>query len=138
MVGRAPTSPESSIGSGCHILLYTTTQGAPVRWRLLSANNREIGRGLLDYPDPETSRIAIRELQRDVVLLDQRIRRIEPNRWLWEVYQARVPVAMSGRPFDRLIRCEQAVDRFVGQFANATVSGTVIYTAARRWGSDAS
>lgn len=133
--GRAPTSRDTATGTGCHLVLYATTSDAPVRWRLLSANNREIGRGLIDYPDAESSCMAIKELQRDVVLLDRRIRRIEPNRWLWEVYQGRLPVAMSGRPFDRLIRCEQSVERFVGQFADAAVNATVIYTAARRWGS---
>jgi hypothetical protein len=133
--GPAPKSCESSIGAGCHILLYAATPDAPVRWRLLSANNREIGRGLLGYPDAESSCIAIKELQRDVAILEPRIKRVEPNRWLWEVYQGRVLVATAGRPFDRLIRCEQSVERFVGQFAYATVTANVIYTAARRWGS---
>lgn len=136
--GRAPKSRESPINAGCHILLYAATPDAPVRWRLLSGNNREIGRGLLDYPDAESSCIAIKELQRDVALLDRRIKRVEPNRWLWEVYQGHVPVAMAGRAFDRLIRCEQAVERFVGQLADASVTATVSYTAARRWGSVAS
>jgi hypothetical protein len=131
----APESHESSIGAGCHILRYATTPDAPVRWRLLSANNREIGRGLVDYPDAESSCIAIKELQRDVAILEPRIKRVEPNRWVWEVYQGRVLVAMAGRTFDRLIRCEQSVERFVGQLGDATVTATVVYTATRRWGS---
>ena len=120
------------------VQLYAATADAPVRWRLLSGNNRESGRGLDSYADVESCRIAIKELQRDALELERRIRRAEPNRWMWELQLDAVPVVMAAHPFDRLIRCEQAVGQFVALFADAVVNPVLVVTAARRWGSVAS
>jgi len=120
------------------VQLYAATSDAPVHWRLLSGNNRENGRGLDSYSDFESCRIAIKELQCYAVDLERRIRRAEPNRWVWELQLDGVPVATAGHAFDRLIRCEQAVAQFVVQFADAVVNPVVVVTATRRWGSVAS
>jgi hypothetical protein len=126
-------------GAGFHVQLFARTPSSEVGWRLLSGNHREAGRTAPAYPDAEACRIAIKELQRDLPYLEQRLRRVEPNRWMWELRTARgLVVATSGRAFDRLIRCEQAGAQFVEQFVDAPVAPAVVYTSTRRWGSVAS
>jgi hypothetical protein len=120
------------------VQLYAPTPSSPVSWRLLSGNNRECGRGVAKYPDADTCRIAIKELQRDVGALQRRIRRDEPNRWMWELWLGGKPVVAAGHAFDRLIRCEQAIDRFLEHIGSAGIGQVVVYTGARRWGSAAS
>ena len=122
------------------VQLFSIRIGDPVRWRLLSANNRECGRGVLQYADAESCRIAIKELQRDVHQYQRRVRRSEPNKWGWELLRADggQPVVASAHPFDRVIRCERSLELFVRETATAGVAEAVVYTASRRWGSVAS
>jgi hypothetical protein len=131
------TRAVDAVGGG-QIRLFAATAASEIGWRLLSRNNRECGRGVDTYADAESCRIAVKELQRDIADLERRVRRAEPNRWLWELQLDGVPVAVAGHAFDRLIRCEQAAAQFVSQLAEAQVSPGVVYTAARRWGSVAS
>jgi hypothetical protein len=120
------------------VQLFAISAGAGVRWRLLAGNNRESGRGTEGFSDPETCRVAVKQLQQDVTLLRPRLRRAEPNRWVWELHLDAVPVAVAAHPFDRLIRCEQAVAQFVVQLQDATISPSLLISGARRWGSVAS
>ena len=53
-------NPQARVG---HIQLFAAAQVGQVRWRLLSGNNREIGRGAQVFADAETCRIAVKELQ---------------------------------------------------------------------------
>ncbi len=121
------------------VRLFARTPDGPVGWRLLSGNNRECGRGVATHEDAEACRIALKEIQRDLPLLERRLLRAEPNRWTWELRtRAGVTVASAAHPFDRIIRCERAVLQFATELAAAPVGETVVYTSARRWGSVAS
>ena len=125
-------------GIGAQIQLFAASATSPVGWRLLSGNNREAGRGAVLYADAEAARIAVKEIQRDVMALEPRIRRVEPNRWLWELHADHRPVVVAGHAFDRLIRCEQAAAAFVLTLSDAPVAALVILSNARRWGTVAS
>ena len=116
-----------------HIQLFAQTGDSPVRWRLLSGNNREIGRGLVLFTDEEECRLAIKELQCDLGQLVSRIRPTPPNQWAWELRRADQPVAASGHAFDRLVRCERGLAQFIERMAEAPIASTVMVSEARRW-----
>lgn len=115
------------------IQLYAATAAAPVRWRLLSGNNREVGRGAGEYRDAETCRLAVKELQSGVGDLEPVVRRATTTTWTWQVVRSDELIALSGRSFDRLIRCEQSLTHFLSRLADAELGETVMVSQARRW-----
>jgi hypothetical protein len=117
-----------------HIQLFAMSANAPIRWRLLSGNNRDMGRGLEHFDDPETCRLALKQLQVDAADLRPRVRRLSPSSWQWEIVADEVPIAGSGHPFDRLIRCEQGMTQFLAHFSTAPVGNSLMLSEARRWG----
>lgn len=114
------------------IQLYSATLTGPVRWRLLSGNNRELGRGAGEYDDPLACRLAVEELQVEVDDLEPAVRRVHAA-WTWHLEREGVIVASSGRRFDRLIRCEQNLAQFRTRLAEAKFSSAVMVSEARRW-----
>jgi hypothetical protein len=116
----------------CHVQLFASDANAPVRWRLLSGNNRELGRGLISYADADTCLIALKDLQADVSELEGRVRRSKPNGWAWDVVAEGVAIAVAGHSFDRLIRCEQALARFFVAIVGAPVTDDVMFNGSRR------
>lgn len=131
----APEAPGTRPGdpSGCHVQLFAADATAPVRWRLLSGNNRDLGRGAATHPDAETCMLAVKQVQSALALLTPRVRRLPTGGWGWELCDDAGPVAANGRPFDRLIRCEQGLTQFVTRLADAPVRGPVMLSASRRW-----
>jgi hypothetical protein len=123
-----------SVAAGCHVQLFAGTLDAPVRWRLLSGNNREIGRGAESFPDAETCRIAVKEMQCSVDELEATVRRGEGHAWVWQLsFRGRV-VAASAHGFDRLIRCNRGLDQFRDELRGAAVGTGVMISQTRRWG----
>ena len=122
-----------SATSAWHIQLFALATNAPVRWRLLSGNNRDMGRSLDEYDDPESCRMALKQLQVDAPDLIPRVRRLTPSSWQWEILLDDLPIASSGHPFDRLIRCEQGMAQFIANFATAPVGPTLMVSESRRW-----
>jgi hypothetical protein len=118
---------------GGHVQLFSQTANAPVRWRLLSANNREIGRGVDEYPDAESCRVGVKVLQSIVDELDGIVRRTSSHEWAWQLRQDGQPIALSGRGFDRLIRCEQGLAQFLRSLRDAHIGPTLMVSDARRW-----
>ncbi|MCW2494735.1 hypothetical protein [Jatrophihabitans sp.] len=116
-----------------HIQLFGTSVTAPVRWRLLSGNNRDMGRGFDQFDDAETCRLAIKQLQADAAELESRIQRVAPSRWQWQIVTDKLVVAAAGHPFDRLIRCEQGMSQFLEHFGTAPIGASVMLSDARRW-----
>ena len=119
--------------AGGHIQLFAADAGAPVRWRLLSGNNRDLGRGVAAHPDVESCVLAVKEMQARLTLLTPRVRRLTTGGWAWDLLDGTTPVASCGKRFDRSIRCEQGLDYFVTRLANATVRGPLMLSASRRW-----
>ncbi|MDP9118630.1 MAG: hypothetical protein M3O28_15460 [Actinomycetota bacterium] len=115
------------------VQLFSAAPSGPVRWRVLSGNNRELGRGLGLFVDAEKCRIAVKELQVSMTALVPRIRPVSPNEWVWELRRDGVPVAAAGHAFDRLIRCERGLSQFVDRFADAPIAAALMISDARRW-----
>lgn len=120
-----------------HIQLFASTPESPRRWRLLSGNNREVGRGVAEFPDAETCRLAVKHLQNGTADLVPSVRRGASSQWLWELLVGGESAVRCGHAFARQIRCEQAVAQFVLHFADAQVGRTVLVSGARRWESRA-
>jgi hypothetical protein len=119
--------------SGYNIQLFAQAPTAPVNWRLLSGNNREIGRGGAALADANQCALRVKELQTDVGRLRPRVRRTGHNRWMWELSLDGAPLIIAGHRFDRSIRCEQALSQFLVEFATAPIRTGVMLSGARRW-----
>ena len=119
--------------TGCHVQLFASTADAPVRWRLLSGNNREIGRGAESFADAETCRIAVKELQVSVDELEPTVRR-DGHAWIWQLRLGDRLVVSSAHGFDRLIRCNRGVAQFVDELRTATIGTGLMLSHTRRWG----
>jgi hypothetical protein len=126
-VPRAPT-----------VQLFAATATAPVQWRLLSGNNRDIGHGASEYRDIETCRLAVKELQHGVDDAQSSVRRTSTNQWCWQLTRNGVAVAVSAHGFDRLIRCEQGLDYFRAGIRDAEIAIVLLISGTRRWGAHSS
>lgn len=120
--------------AGCRVQLFARTPSDAVRWRLLSSNNREIGRGLESYPDAESCRLAVKELQARLDYAETVVRRADPNAWVWQLLIAGRPVAASAHGYDRQIRCGRGVLQFRVELRDAQIITEVMTSHARRWG----
>ena len=120
--------------SGCRVQLFAPTAMDPVRWRLLSSNNREIGRGAESYPDAESCRLAVKELQANLDALRPLVRRADANSWIWQLLLAGRLVALSAHGYDRQIRCARGVSQFRAELGAALVLPDLMTSHARRWG----
>jgi hypothetical protein len=118
-----------------HIQLFASDESAPVRWRLLSGNNRELGRGIGEYEDSESCRLGIKHLQAVAKDLEHSVQRCSSSTWTWGLALGGVQVASSGHQYDRLIRCRQGLVHFVAQFATCEIGPVLMVTASRRWAS---
>lgn len=119
---------------GCRIQLFARTPVEPVRWRLLSSNNREIGRGVDSYPDAEGCRIAVKNLQAGLDELEGVVRRADSHAWAWQLVADGRPVAVSSHGYDRQIRCARGLAQFMDELQDAVIAAEVMTSHARRWG----
>ena len=130
----APRSrPDGQARGLAHIQLFASTYNSPLRWRLLSGNNREIGRGVAEFADAEACRLAVKHLQNGIDLLESSVRRAASSEWTWELTASGEPAVRSGHPFARQIRCEQGLLQFLHQVVDAEVGRNVLVSGARRW-----
>jgi hypothetical protein len=120
--------------AGCHVQLFASTLNAPVRWRLLSGNNREIGRGAESFSDAETCRIAVKDLQATVEELESTIRRDVGHVWIWQLGLGDRLVATSAHSFDRMIRCDRGLAQFRDEMRIAAIGTGLMISQTRRWG----
>src|SRR5262245_52634477 len=109
-----------------HVQLFTTLAKAGVKWRLLSGNNREVGRGEHVYADVEAAVVGIKQLQLMIGDFDQRIRHVPSGQWRWELLANEEPAVGSARGFDRQIRCELAMQQFLTLFDLAPIGDGVM------------
>lgn len=107
--------------------------GSPVRWRLLSGNNRDMGRGAEEYPDDGLCREAIDDLRGMIGGLQIVLKPVPPLQWAWGLRQPTGRMlATSGYSYDRQLRCEQACLAFVRSTAEAPINPAVAYFGLRR------
>jgi hypothetical protein len=97
---------------------------AAVTWRLLSSNNRDLGRAARLYPDVETCLRTVRHLQgvvADAVAVTSRDGRAQ---WTWRLQVDAVDVAVSSRAYQRRVQSEYACAAFRGLAPRAEVIET--------------
>jgi hypothetical protein len=100
--------------AGLYFQTYAPTgRRGSVRWRLLSGNNRDMGRGALDYPDLESCVLGLKEIVHRIDALEKKIMPAGDNRWQWQMLLDDEVVAVSGHAFDRRVRCEMSSTRFM-------------------------
>jgi hypothetical protein len=119
-------------GSGAHFQIYGASPRSPLRWRLLSGNNRDIGRSADEFPNVVACHRAIDAVRWGLNDLDIALRRVG-HEWTWLLLQADVPVVLAGHNYDRKIRCERALQQFVERAVLAPISANVIVSTSRRW-----
>ena len=97
-----------------HFQVYAGLRGQSVRWRLLSGNNRDAGRGVESFPDVESCIVSIQEMLEHVDVLEPAIVPAADGRgWRWRLSLLGVPVVAAPHAFDRRVRCTEACARFV-------------------------
>jgi hypothetical protein len=126
------TGAAEQASSGAHFQIYGLSLSSPLRWRLLSGNNRDIGRGFAEFPTLASCHKAIERLRRDVYELEVVLKRTG-HEWTWQLLDTDTPVVIAGHNYDRKIRCERALQQFVERAVGAPVNTNVMLSAARRW-----
>jgi hypothetical protein len=99
---------------------------APVTWRLLSGNNRDLGRAAQSFPDATACLAAIERLR--VALAEPVVTVTSPDgrsRWTWRIAVDSVDGAVSSRVYQRRVQAESACAVFLGLAADAPVTGVV-------------
>ena len=116
-----------------HVQLFAQDESSPLRWRLLSGNNRELGRGTERFDSLESCHLGIKQLQCAMPELDCTVHRAESSTWIWRVCRDGEVVISSGHQYDRLIRCNQGLAHFLEKFLEAQIGSGVMFSRARRW-----
>ena len=118
---------------GGRVQLFARKLGDPVSWRLLSNNNREIGRGLDSFADADSCHVAVKELQNSLDRLEPMIKRADAHRWIWVLADDGRAVIASAHRFDRQIRCTLGLAHFQQEMRVAVIVPEVMTSSARRW-----
>jgi hypothetical protein len=93
-----------------------------VTWRLLSSNNRDLGRSAEIFPDVRSCQVMVRRLQLlvgDVTVIQMRAGRVD---WSWRVRLEGAEVAVSSRTYQRRIQAESACTVFLALVPEAAVA----------------
>jgi hypothetical protein len=99
---------------------------APVSWRLLSGNNRDLGRAAATFPDVDECRAAVGRLR--AALADPQTSIGSPDgrtRWNWQIWVGPVQAAVSSRVYQRRVQAEAACAVFLSLAAGAPITETV-------------
>jgi len=132
----AAADEAEAAASRVHFQLFADASGQGIRWRLLSGNRREIGRSVLSYPDTSQCGSGIDWMRTHLSDLMTRIQRSDSGGWSWELLYEDEAIVMSGRRFDRQIRCVQALSLFRELAPEAVIHATVMLAHARRGAGD--
>lgn len=93
-----------------------------VTWRLLSTNNRDLGRAARMFPDVESCQAALRYLRSRLPSAAPVIARSDRTRWAWRIVLAGEDIAVSSRSYHRRVHCEYACTVFLGLVPDAGVT----------------
>lgn len=119
--------------SALHFQLYRQGLAGAVRWRVLSANNRDMGRGAKDFPDEEACIAGIASFLAHLDRLVVSLSRTPENRWAFRLIGPDEVVATSGHAFDRRTRCERAAARFIELVPDAEIRRGVAVLTSSSW-----
>ena len=128
---------DTSRPSSFHFQLYGPAPTAAVRWRLLSGNNRDMGRGVAAYRDAEACGAGIREILRCLDEFDPVFIPDGGNAWRWFLRYKGEPIVSSGHAYDRKIRCKEGQLQFLRHAPDAQIKGDIVVSTARRWSTSA-
>jgi len=111
------------------VIRRTTTGSEPVAegatWRLLSNNNRDLGRAATIFSDVDSCAAAVERVRRlgeQAVAVSMRDGRAD---WTWRVHVDQVAVAVSSRHYHRRVQAEYASTVFLGLVPGAEVMNAV-------------
>ena len=113
--------PRFQLIPGARLAGATGTGG--VGWRLLGANNRELGRSAGSYPDAEDAHESISRV-RDLAESGEAhiVHDRSTSLWAWHLDDSGVLVANSGRGFRHERECRYNLDQFRAAAPNAPAS----------------
>jgi len=111
---------------------YSALAHGPVRWRLLSRNNRELGRGGIDFDSVEDCALAIKQMQQELDEFEISWRRVG-HQWTWALLDGGLEVVVAGNRYDRRVRCEQSLQQFTLMAPSAPVGRSLMVSTNRRW-----
>jgi hypothetical protein len=92
----------------------------PVYWRLLSRNNRQLGRSPAAFRCAADAVAAAERVGKARYELEPRlVRLVDPVRWLWTTALDGLPAAVSGRSYERERVAAHALEQFLGGVSDA-------------------
>ncbi|WP_042398630.1 hypothetical protein [Streptacidiphilus carbonis] len=88
--------------------------GERVGWRLVGANNRELGRGVPRFAEEQACREAVLRLRADMARAVVTVHRVQPGAmWAWRIAVDEVAAAASGRAYRRQRECQYNLAQFL-------------------------
>lgn len=127
MAGSADSGPTVlALAPAAVVQLYASRPAGPVRWRLLGANHRDLGRGAHDFMNGAQCLEAVQMLARRLDQAAPSLSRAADGRWTWRLVLDGGVVARSSHGFDRRLRCSDAVRRFIRLTAVAQLRPEVV------------
>jgi hypothetical protein len=93
-----------------------------ITWRLLSGNNRDLGRAAAPFADAASARAAVHELRRALATSVSSVASPDGRgRWTWRVSVNGQDLAVSSRQYQRRVQAEAACASFVALAVAAPV-----------------
>ncbi|MGW5240167.1 hypothetical protein ACWEOW_14655 [Monashia sp. NPDC004114] len=113
--------------AGAQFQVYTRGSGGPstgdVRWRLITANHRDLGRSAEFFADAIGAVTSIRVLLAGLERLERALAcGVDDGLWRWTLLLDDEPVARASRGYRRRIECELSVKQFVVLAAESVVN----------------
>lgn len=94
-------------------------------WRLLSNNNRDLGRAASAFGNVDLCLAAVQYLRRHAADATPVVVRTGRSDWTWRVQVGEVAVAVSSRRYQRRVQGEYACGVFLGLIDDAAVMDAV-------------
>lgn len=105
--------PRFQLIPGGRLAHASVSAGGGVGWRLLGANNRELGRSAVSYADAEDALAALGRVRRLAHLGDAHVVHDQvTGLWAWHLDDDGVLVATSGRGFRHERECRYNLEQF--------------------------
>jgi hypothetical protein len=115
-----PRTPADSAAEAAQGTLARSPHWA--MWRLLSGNNRELGRSATTFPLVDDAIAAVIQLRAGWHRLESHdVQETQPSQWSWVVTLDDVAVARSTRRYQRLRECRYSLAGFMEGLPIATV-----------------